>query len=118
MDCGLNQQNTLPTGIMKKISHHIIKSSILVEKNNRRQCGIEKIDEKYQSRKGTLLKYKGDKFLEDSGGVWNEDNTRSTFDSAKIEQKLNHKTLPSQEELKEAKLLKESWSGICSKNNL
>jgi hypothetical protein len=65
-----------------------------------------------------LLKYKGDKFLEDSGGVWNEDNTRSTFDSAKIEQKLNHKTLPSQEELKEAKLLKESWSGICSKNNL
>ncbi len=36
MDCGLNQQNTLPTGIMKKSSHHIIKSSILVEKNNRR----------------------------------------------------------------------------------
>ena len=75
-----------------------------------------------QSRQNQLyrgaVKYKGDKFLEDSGGVWNEDNTRSTFDSAKIEQKLNHKTLPSQEELEEAKLLKESWFGICSKNNL
>lgn len=64
-----------------------------------------------------MLKYKGDKFLEDSGGVWNEDNTRSTFDSAKIEQKLNHKTLPSQEELKEAKLLKESVAKIIYDNS-
>lgn len=78
----------------------------------RHRINIEKIDEKYQARKVTLLKYKGDNFLEDSGGVWNEDNTRSTFDSAKIEQKLNHMTLPSHEELEEAKLLKESLNNL------
>ena len=50
----------------------------------------------------------GDNFLEDSGGAWNEDSTRTAFDSAKVEQKLNCMMLSSHEELQEVKLLKES----------
>ena len=76
--------------------------------NWRHRINIEKIDEKYRERKVTLLKFKGDNFLEDSGGVWNEDNMRDIFDSAKVEQRLNRMILPSHEELQEVKLLKES----------
>lgn len=55
----------------------------------RHRINIEKIDEKYQERKVTLLKFKGDNFLENSGGVWNAGNMRNAFNSVEVDQKLN-----------------------------
>lgn len=74
--------------------------------NWRHRINIEKIDEEYQERKVTLLKFKGDNFTEDRS--WGEDYVRNTFDSAKVEQKLNHMKLSLHEELQQVKLLKES----------
>ncbi len=74
--------------------------------NWRHRINIEKIDEEYQERKVTLLKFKGDNFTEDR--TWGEDHVRNTFDSAKVEQKLNRMNLSLHEELQQVKLLKES----------
>lgn len=68
--------------------------------NWRHRINIEKTDEEYQERRATLLKFKGDNFT--------EDNVRDTFDSAKVEQKLNGMNLSLHEELQQVKLLKES----------
>ena len=76
--------------------------------NWRHRINIEKIDEEYQERKVTLLKFKGDNFTEDSDGACCEDNEQNIFDSAKVEQKLNGFYYSSHEELEETKLLKES----------
>lgn len=78
--------------------------------NWRHRINIEKIDEEYQERSVTLLKFKGDNFTEDRD--WDEDNVRNTFDSAKVEQKLSHMNLSLHEELQQVKLLKESLNNL------
>lgn len=79
--------------------------------NWRHRINIEKIDEVYQKRTATLLKFKGDNFTEDR--AWEEDNVRNTFDSAKVEQKLNRMNLSLHEELQQVKLLKESLRNLA-----
>lgn len=79
----------------------------------RHRINIEKIDEKYQERKVTLLKFKGDNFLENSGGVWNAGNMRNAFNSVEVDQKLNQIIFSSHEELQKVKLLKESLNNLA-----
>lgn len=76
--------------------------------NWRHRINIEKIDEEYQERRVTLLKFKGDNFTEDRDRVRGEDHVRNTFDSTKAEQKLNRMNLSLHEELQQVKLLKQS----------
>ena len=50
---------------------------------------IEKIDESYQERDVVLMKYKGDNFMEDCGGLWEADeSTRSEFDQEQTRKRL------------------------------
>ena len=50
---------------------------------------IEKIDESYQERDVVLMKYKGDNFMEDCGGLWEADeSTRSEFDPEQTRKRL------------------------------
>lgn len=58
----------------------------------------EKTDETYGERYATLLKFKGDNFMEDSGGVWEEDEeeigNRVYFDRAIVADELKGLTCP------------------------
>ena len=65
----------------------------------------EKTDESYEERYVSLLKAKGDNFLEDSGGVWGFDENewnRCTFDKDKVEGQLKKLVFPIHDELDEA----------------
>lgn len=74
----------------------------------RHRINIEKLDESYQERKVTLLKFKGDNFLEDSGGVFSDIDVRNNFDREDTEQRLSSMKFSLHEELQEVKLFKES----------
>lgn len=58
----------------------------------------EKTDETYGERYATLLNFKGDNFMEDSGGVWEEDEeeigNRVYFDRAIVADELKGLTCP------------------------
>ena len=79
----------------------------------RHRINIERIDEEYSERYATLLKAKGDNFIEDCGGRWEtDDDTRMPFDWADVEQQLKKKELKYHEELEEEPLLKETLKSL------
>ena len=75
----------------------------------RHKINIEKIDINYSLRVVTLLKYKGDNFEEDCGGVWGADETgHKVFQQECVNAKFATMKLMAHEELQEVPLLKES----------
>ena len=79
----------------------------------RHKINIEKTDMDYRSRSAVLMKFKGDNFEEDCGGLWGMDEeARSVFDQKDVEKKLKHMAFPEHEELQETKLLKESMERL------
>ncbi len=75
----------------------------------RHKINIEKIDFNYSLRVATLLKFKGDNFEEDCGGVWRADEaSQKAFKQEAVNAKLETKKLMAHEELQEVPLLKES----------
>lgn len=74
--------------------------------NWRHKIIIEKT-EVYEKRFAALLKFKGDHFVEDCGGVWTDaDWARCPFDKDKIEQRLQAMSFPVNPDLKEPVLPK------------
>ncbi len=81
--------------------------------NWRHKINIEKIDLNYSLRVVTLLKYKGDNFEEDCGGVWQADETsQKAFKSEAVNAKFGSMKLMAHEELQEIPLLKESMEQL------
>ena len=81
--------------------------------NWRHKIQIEKTDEKYEGRSAMLLKAKGDNFEEDSGGVWNTENSgRCAFNQKSTGEKLAAMAVPVNPKLDEAVLLKESMDRL------
>lgn len=81
--------------------------------NWRHKIQIEKTDEKYEGRSAMLLKAKGDNFEEDSGGVWNTENSeRCAFDQKSTGEKLAAMAVPVNPKLEEVVLLKESMDRL------
>lgn len=79
----------------------------------RHKIMIEKTDEEYTGRCAVLLKYKGDHFAEDCGGIWEQDSeNRVVFEPAVIEQQLADMTFSKHEELQETELLKEAMDKL------
>lgn len=75
----------------------------------RHKINIEKIDINYSLRVATLLKYKGDNFEEDCGGVWGADEMgHKVFQQECVNAKFATMKLMAHEELQEVPLLKES----------
>lgn len=75
----------------------------------RHKINIERTDMEYSSRSAVLMKYKGDNFEEDCGGLWGRDEeSRRAFNQGAVEMKLEQMVFPAHEELQETKLLKES----------
>lgn len=55
----------------------------------RHKIVLEKTDMEYQGRSATVLKAKGDNFVEDSGGIWGgEEDSRSPFHIEEVNAKL------------------------------
>lgn len=68
----------------------------------RHKIQLEGIDELYTGRTARLLKAKGDNFLEDSGGGWDEDyGNRSSFDEYDAGQRLDQMIFSVQSEMDE-----------------
>ena len=74
---------------------------------------IEEKDAAFKDRTAVLLKFKGDNFEEDSGGMWEaEEDARYAFDSGVVEGQLRRLNFPKHEELQETVLLKESMDQL------
>lgn len=69
----------------------------------RHRINIEKYDPDYKERHPKLLKYKGDNFMEDSGGIWAEEmgGGRYPFDKEFVESQLDAMSFPEHEQKKE-----------------
>ena len=69
----------------------------------RHRINIEKYDPEYKERCPKLLKYKGDNFMEDSGGIWAEEmeDSRYPFDKEFVENQLDAISFPEHEQKKE-----------------
>ena len=69
----------------------------------RHRINIEKYDPEYKERCPKLLKYKGDNFMEDSGGIWAEEmgGGRYPFDKEFVESQLDAMSFPEHEQKKE-----------------
>lgn len=69
----------------------------------RHRINIEKYDPDYKERRPKLLKYKGDNFMEDSGGIWAEEmgGGRYPFDKEFVESQLDGMLFPEHEQKKE-----------------
>lgn len=81
----------------------------------RHRINIEKHDEDYEECYVKLLKYKGDNFKEDCGGIGGGARIdRYTFDQEEIKHTLCAMMLPEHKELKEPRLLKESLNEFQS----
>ena len=79
----------------------------------RHRINIEKIDMDYAERSAVLMKFKGDNFEEDSGGVWSSANSdRKAFNRGAVEEKLKLIELSRHEELEEPISLKESMESL------
>lgn len=64
----------------------------------------EKTEESYEKRYASVLKVKGDNFMEDSGGVWGMDedgSNRCGFEQSWVEQSLKKLIFPKHEDLAE-----------------
>ena len=66
----------------------------------RHRINIEKYDPDYTKRQAKLLKYKGDNFEEDSGGIWgwNGENNRFPFEQEFVEEQLESMNFPEYEQ--------------------
>lgn len=73
---------------------------------------FEKEDPDYNARHATVIKYKGDSFEEDSGGVWgNEDeDNRISFNMEEVNKKLGSMDFPARKEGRKSKELLEEVS--------
>lgn len=88
------------------------------------KIAFEKEEPEYHSRFAVVLKYRGDSFREDSGGVWNayDGNERIPFEQEIINKRLVEMPFPVREESEEsAELLKNAavgkiWKSIAKKN--
>ena len=72
----------------------------------RHKIVYEKTEETYDGRNAVLLKYKGDNFPEDSGGVWgyaDEEWEREAFDGDLVKQRLEKRLFSAHEGLGEKK---------------
>lgn len=79
----------------------------------RHKINIEKYDETYSCRVPTLLKFKGDNFEEDCGGVWGADEASyKVFQQERVKAKLEIMEFQAHEELQEVPLLKESMEHL------
>lgn len=69
----------------------------------RHRINIEKYDPEYKERCSKLLKYKGDNFMEDSGGIWagEMEDSRYPFDKEFVENQLDAISFPEYEQKKE-----------------
>lgn len=65
----------------------------------RHRINIEKYDPDYKERCPKLLKYKGDNFMEDSGGIWEGEmeECRYPFDKEFVESQLDSMSFPEHE---------------------
>lgn len=66
---------------------------------------FEKTDENYDKRCATLIKYKGDNFEEDCGGIWSEEQGhqgRKLFDAVCAGQQLSELSFPVRESEQES----------------
>ena len=83
--------------------------------NWQHKINVEKLDENYTGREAVLLKFKGDNFEEDSGGIWWAGDTgRRAFDETYVKVQLEHMELPRHEELQETKLLRETVKDMAT----
>ena len=64
----------------------------------RHRINIEKRDPDYNERTAKLLKYKGDNFMEDSGGIYCGENHRFPFDKTLVEKQLENMSFPEHEQ--------------------
>lgn len=64
----------------------------------RHKINIEKYDPDYHERAVKLLKYKGDNFMEDSGGIWSEEENRFPFDEQFVKKQLELMSFPEYEQ--------------------
>ena len=64
----------------------------------RHRINIEKRDPDYNERTAKLLKYKGDNFMEDSGGIYCGENYRFPFDKTLVEKQLENMSFPEHEQ--------------------
>lgn len=64
----------------------------------RHKINIEKYDPDYHERAVKLLKYKGDNFMEDSGGIWSEEENRFPFDEQFVKKQLGLMSFPEYEQ--------------------
>lgn len=79
----------------------------------RHKINIEKMDEEYTERYATLLKFKGDNFIEDA--CWDMgDESRSPFDKEAVEKQLKDMKFPAHDEIEETPLLKEIFANLKS----
>ena len=77
--------------------------------NWQHRINIESMDADYQARSAALLKFKGDNFAEDSGGVWGSDDyERKLFERACVEEALRKMVFEAHDDLEEVVLPKES----------
>ena len=81
--------------------------------NWRHKINVEKVGVDYSLRTATLLKYKGDNFEEDCGGVWwGEETARKAFQQEFVNAKLAAWKMDIHEELEEVPLLKGSMENF------
>lgn len=75
----------------------------------RHKINIEKYEPDYEERSPKLVKYKGDNFMEDSGGVWNWEMNEevSPFDREFVESQFRQMVFPKHKQKDEIKILNE-----------
>lgn len=83
---------------------------------------FEKEDADYTARCARVLKYKGDSFTEDSGGIWGGEGDRIHFDIEQINRELQDLSFPVQKDKEEGEQLLEliqmehAWSDFMKAN--
>ena len=70
------------------------------------KINIEKYEPDYKERSPKLVKYKGDNFMEDSGGVWNWEMNEevSPFDREFVESQFRQMSFPKHKQKDEIKI--------------
>lgn len=73
------------------------------------KINIEKYEPDYKERYPKLVKYKGDNFMEDSGGVWNWEMNEevSPFDREFVESQFRQMVFPKHKQKDEVKVFNE-----------
>lgn len=79
----------------------------------RHRINIEKIDNSYDERYVTLLKVKGNNFMEDSGGIWSEGNQCvEEYDADNVVRQLRKINFSKHEELDETVLVNDNVQAL------